>query len=137
MRIDPSKHKQTICIMNAKQFDEWKNGKLLIRKTDGFDQCVNQLENTVSYQISFDVETDANAAKSFNEEVIRSMFETEYAERKIKEYNRGEYAANLKYNDGMYVTYEEFVKTLHHYGTEAYAHKLSKTNEVLLIYFIK
>ena len=82
MRIDPSKHKQTICIMNAKQFDEWKHGKLLVRKKNSFDECINQLENTVSYQISFDAETDANAAKSFNEEVIRSMFETEYAERR-------------------------------------------------------
>ena len=137
MKIDTSKHKQYVFMMDSAKFNEWKQGNSFIRRSEEFDEYVNSLENTISKQLIIETEYGKEKIDEFNVDVIKSMFEDDYADKEIKAYYRGEYAAYLKFNDGMYVTYDEFVKMLHYYGTDAYYHFIPKSTKVLIIYMIK
>jgi len=137
MKIDLSKHKQTICIVDLAKFNEWKHGDCYAKKCEDFDEYVNSIENTISKQTSLEFIYSQNDADNYNIEVIKNMFDDDYAHKEISMYNRNEYSAQLKYNDGMYITYDEFIKALHYYGTEPYYHMLTKSGKILIIYTIK
>lgn len=137
MKLDLYKHKQFVIVIPKDDYDSWKEGKCLARKVDDFDRVDNILDDTISKQLSFEFETNQDTINKFNIGQIYDMFEDETADKIVKEYHRNEYGAHIKYNDGMYVTYDEFIKGLKHYGVEPYVHQLLDDNKVLLIYVIK
>lgn len=137
MKIDLSKHKQTVCLADLDKFKDWKEGKCFAKKTDDFDEYSNIIENTISKQTSLEFNYDKDIVEPHNIEIIKNMFDDEYAHKEIIMYNRDEYSPQSKYNDGMYITYKEFVKAIHYYGTDAYYHELKDLNKVLIIYLIK
>ena len=137
MNLDLYKHKQYVIVLDAKDFENWKSGKCLARQIDAFDRTENIIDNTVSRQLDFAFEDSKAKADEFNIKQIYDMFEDETADKITKEYKRGEYGAHTKYNDRMFITYEEFQKGLNHYGTQAYVHTLDDVNKTLIIYTIK